>query len=553
MNLTSWQLVRLLGAQSWRGTSPTIRTGLIILVGGLLILALDSFILQPYVYSLRRLGIPKLSPSNGKHALDHKPMLDEAAIKYPDRPWLFSYSGFEFVVFPSAYVDEIRRLPARTASLVDFLTTVQFGSWHLIGLNDSSNTLHKTASTDLARSVGLMCLERQQAAHRACISAIGPCPEWKTLPLCWTLLDIVVATSATGLVGEPLSRDSRWLKAVQRLPLGVGVGLYVSCFFPRLLRPLIATIFYSPAWLLYRWMALLLRPTVEQAVRRFQQIKGDKKGASEKQQKGQEGTTLVDLLMTRYKPEEFQTDQLIRYIVTATFESAPTTGVSIYWMLIEIILRPDLVDELREELATALKDGKLPPTQLAELPKIDSLMRESARVNTFHYCMYLYLFPIPSLFSFFYLSFLASIHEKWPFFIAPFSSPVPLYFSLHPIFCNNVCEHTVGLSRILREPVQFSIGPKLPKGTIICVDQDNIHNSSTIYKDPHIFDPKRFYRMRQQAGHETRNTTPVHQQWTRLTNLGRRASGMSRACFRWQYNQNLARPLAAELRYAARA
>ncbi|KAH6723926.1 cytochrome P450 [Leptodontidium sp. MPI-SDFR-AT-0119] len=462
-----WQLVRLLGAQSWRGTSPTIRTGLIILVGGLLILALDSFILQPYVYSLRRLGIPKLSPSNGKHALDHKPMLDEAAIKYPDRPWLFSYSGFEFVVFPSAYVDEIRRLPARTASLVDFLTTVQFGSWHLIGLNDSSNTLHKTASTDLARSVGLMCLERQQAAHRACISAIGPCPEWKTLPLCWTLLDIVVATSATGLVGEPLSRDSRWLKAVQRLPLGVGVGLYVSCFFPRLLRPLIATIFYSPAWLLYRWMALLLRPTVEQAVRRFQQIKGDKKGASEKQQKGQEGTTLVDLLMTRYKPEEFQTDQLIRYIVTATFESAPTTGVSIYWMLIEIILRPDLVDELREELATALKDGKLPPTQLAELPKIDSLMRESARVNTFHY---------------------------------------------------------LGLSRILREPVQFSIGPKLPKGTIICVDQDNIHNSSTIYKDPHIFDPKRFYRMRQQAGHETRNTTPVHQQWTRLTNLGRRAS-----------------------------
>ncbi|KAH9216455.1 cytochrome P450 [Leptodontidium sp. 2 PMI_412] len=360
--------------------------------------------LLPYVYSLRRLGIPKLSPSNGKHAFDYKPMLDEAAIKYPDRSWLFSYSGFEFVVFPSAYVDEIRRLPARTASLVDFLTTVQFGGRHLIGSDDSSNTLHKTASTDLARSVGLMGLERQQAAHHACISAIGPCPEWETLPLCWTLLDIV--------------------------------GLYVSCFFPLLLRPFIATIFYSPAWLLYRWM------------RRFQQIKGDKKGASEKQQKGQEGTTLVDLLMTRYKPEEFQTDQLIRDIITATFESASTTGVSIYWMLIEIILRPNLVEELREELATALKDGKLPPTQLAELPKMDSLMRESARVNTFRY---------------------------------------------------------LGLSRILREPVQFSIGPKLPKGTIICVDQDNIHNSSTIYKDPHIFDPEQFYRMRQQAGHETRH------------------------------------------------
>ncbi|PVH78949.1 cytochrome P450 [Cadophora sp. DSE1049] len=399
LNLTRWQLVRLLGAQIWRDTSPTIRTGLIVLVSGVLILTLDAVILHPYVYSLRRLGIPKLSPSKGKHAFDYKPMLDEAARKYPDRPWLFAYSGFEFVVFPSAYVEEVRRLPARKASLVDFLTTVQFGGWHLIGPDDSSNTLHKTASTDLARSVGNMGVGHQQAARRACESTIGPCPD----------------------------RDPRWLKAVQRLPIAVGVGLYISCLFPRLLRPIIATIFYSPAWLLYRWMAYLLRPTLEQAVKDFQQTNTDTKQGREKQPQSQGGTTLVNLLMARYKPEEFQADQLIRDVITATFESAPATAVSIYWMLIEIILRPDLIDELREELATVMKDGKLPPTQLAELPKMDSLMRESARVNTFHY---------------------------------------------------------LGLSRILRSPVQFSVGPKLPKGTIICVDQDNIHNSSTLYTDP---------------------------------------------------------------------
>jgi len=53
--------------------------------------------------------------------------------------------------------------------------------------------------------------------------------------------------------------------------------------------------------------------------------------------------------------------------------------------------------------------------------------------------------------------------------------------------------------------LQFSIGPRLPKGTIVCVDQDNIHNSHTIYKDPDVFDPMRFYRLRQQPGHETRH------------------------------------------------
>lgn len=63
----------------------------------------------------------------------------------------------------------------------------------------------------------------------------------------------------------------------------------------------------------------------------------------------------------------------------------------------------------------------------------------------------------------------------------------------------------MGLSRILREDVQFAMGPKLPKGTIVCVDQHHIHNSAAFYEHPEEFDPWRFYKMRQQPGHETRH------------------------------------------------
>ena len=63
----------------------------------------------------------------------------------------------------------------------------------------------------------------------------------------------------------------------------------------------------------------------------------------------------------------------------------------------------------------------------------------------------------------------------------------------------------MGLSRILKEEVQFSIGPKLPKGTIVCVDQHHIHTSEALYPDPEVFDPKRFLRMREKPGHETRH------------------------------------------------
>lgn len=441
LNLTKWQIVQLLAAQVWRNTSPFLRTTLLVLLAGSLLLGLDSYIIQPYFLSLRRLGVPELKPTNGRHPFDYKPMLDEAAKKYPDQPWFFTYSGFELVVLPSAYVEEVRRLGAQTASLVDFLTTVQFGGWKLIGTDDSSSTLHKTASTDLARSIGPLGPARQQVARDALQAAVGDAPEWKTVSLFWTVLEVVAATGAIGLVGEPLSRDPRWLRAVRTLPIFVGIGVYISCFMPRLLRPLVANVSYAPAWLLHKYLAHLLRPTVEQAIKDVSAAR--KEGASP------EKSTLIHLLLARYKPGELDTEQLIKDVITATFESTPTTAVSLYWMLTELVLRPDLVEDLRSELdSVLLSDGTLPPTQLTELAKMDSFMRESARVNTFHY---------------------------------------------------------LGLNRILQQDFQFSIGPRLPKGTIICVDQDNIHNSGALYPNPEEFDALRFYQKRKQPGHETRH------------------------------------------------
>ncbi|KAK0613998.1 cytochrome P450 [Immersiella caudata] len=443
LNLTKWQITRLLFAQIWRDTSPLLRTTLLVLVVGGFVLAVDAFIVQPYFLSLRRIGVPELKPVNGRHAFDYKPMLDEAAKKYPNLPWFFSYSGFELVVFPSGYVDEVRRLTAKTASLVDFLTTVQFGGWKLIGTDESSNTLHKTAQTDLARTIGLLGNVRQHVARKALQTVIGDASQWKSVNLFWTVLEVVAATGAIGLVGEPLSRDPRWLRGVRALPITVGIGVYISCFMPRLLRPVVATFSYAPAWLLHKYLASLLRPTVEQAIR------DSAAAATNKDKDSKKPTTLIHLLLARYPPGEFNIDQLIKDTITATFESTPTTAVSLYWMLTELVLRPDLVEDLRLELQTVLdKDGNLPLTQLTELAKMDSFMRESARINTFHY---------------------------------------------------------LGLNRILQQDHQFSIGPRLPKGTIICVDQDNIHNSPDIYENPEEFDALRFYHKRQQPGHETRH------------------------------------------------
>ena len=397
LNLTTTQIIRLLLAQAYRETPTPLKLFFSFLFGVTLLLLLDTYLIHPYFFSLSRLSIPRLYPAKfpTAHRNDYKPMLDFAHKTYPHEPWFFGYSGFEFVVFPSAYVEEIRRLPARTASLVDFLTNVQFGGWRLIGTDESSSVLHKVASTDLARGVGLMGRARGESAKQAWEAVFTRKGgkekgkgkgKWVEVSLIWTVLDVVARTGAMGLVGEPLASDTRWLTAVKVLPVTVGIGVVSSSYFPRLLRPFVANLSYFPAYLVHRWMRYLARPTVEKAIREAQEeITPKEKGK----------VTFVNLLVARYKPAELDVDQVIRDVITASFESTPTTGASLYWMLTELLIRPELVEELREEVLSVLdEDGNLPQTQLTELVKLDSFMRESARINTFHYREYYFIIDI---------------------------------------------------------------------------------------------------------------------------------------------------------------
>lgn len=58
------------------------------------------------------------------------------------------------------------------------------------------------------------------------------------------------------------------------------------------------------------------------------------------------------------------------------------------------------------------------------------------------------------------------------------------------------------LFRRLKQPVQLSVGPRLPAGSLICVDAYHIGISKALWRDPHIFDPMRFLKLRKQPGHE---------------------------------------------------
>ncbi|RYO97741.1 hypothetical protein DL765_011076 [Monosporascus sp. GIB2] len=186
--------------------------------GALLVLVVAIAIDQvsAWRFSLRRLGLPVVSPPKGVHQFDHKAILSEEARKHPDSPYLITYSRFEYVVFPASGWDEIKRIPPSKASALLYFTHVYFRGWRLLGSNTSA--VHKSIGVDLTRAVPVRVHAHQESACLAYDSALEQYTEWKSFSMYFSLQAIIAATKARGLVGPELGNNKGWVMAVQAFP-----------------------------------------------------------------------------------------------------------------------------------------------------------------------------------------------------------------------------------------------------------------------------------------------------------------------------------------------
>ncbi|KAI0490975.1 cytochrome P450 [Xylaria cf. heliscus] len=451
VRLTKWEMLQLAlrkirydimnAAADLSPTAKYVGLAVPIIIAALLI---DEFRVNRQ--SLRRLGLPFVRPSKRIHRWDYTAILDEGARKHPNSPFIISYSGFEYVVFPPSMWDEVKRIPQTKASAMEFFKHVFFGGWGFLGTDISA--LHKSIGTDLTRAIPIRTQAHYESAQFASEVALGSCQEWKSFKMYWTLQDIVSTTNAIGLVGEELGTDPRWRSAVQQFPMAIVLGIIVSGWAPRVLRPIVTWFIFLPAWGLYWWMRFLLRPIVNKDVREYEAALKEIDKSQLMQASPDKKFPMTAWLMARYRPEERNPQQVAHDFIVASFESTASTSGTFYFIMAELVTRPGLCEELREEISQVMVDGKLPRTNLTELKKLDSVMRECSRWNPFGH---------------------------------------------------------MALFRRLREPVQLSTGPELPAGTVMSVDIHKVPKSEELWSDPDTFDPMRFLKLRQLPGREDRH------------------------------------------------
>lgn len=438
--------------------------------------------------AMRKVGLPALKMRKG---WDYAALLEEGSKRYPNSPYIISYSGYEYVVFPSSAFDEIKRLNASRASMVDWFTTVFWQGWHFLGTDNSAR--YHTVGIDLARALPSRVWMRQEHARAAfdtVLGAPGTHKEWKDVSLWKTVQKTVALMNSMALFGPELGGDPSWLKATERLHLAIMFGIVGSHLTPRLLRPLVAPIMFLPAKLVDWHMASQLRPMMQHELVNYQSMvhaknEGSTSGTvssadllspvsddSNKSSTKESMTNkfpLTTWLLDQYRSKDSSLDHFLRDHIVIAFEAATSSAGILYFLLAELAEHPELVQELRGELAQILdNEGHLPLSYISELRKMDSFMLEVARVTESSHCM--------------------------------LTMPRPI--QLRKIDADLTIHAAVALFRRVQKPLQLSIGPELAPGTLICVDAYHVSTSNKKYKNAATLDPMRFYEMRQQPGHE---------------------------------------------------
>ncbi|KAI8946241.1 cytochrome P450 [Xylaria longipes] len=424
---------------SWYDASLGVRVALLAFLCLTVMFAADR--VSAYHASLTHRGFPLLQRPKQQRRWDFQAKLEEGARQFPNTPYIIRYAGFEQIVYPSSSFDEVKSLPVAQASLMEYFAHCFFEGWHFLGREIGA--LHGTLQVDLSRSLPARVHERQEVARKAFKSVVGPCPEWKSMRLYGTIQKLVAMTNTPALVGPELGADTRWLNGLDMFIYSLMFAIFALSPVPRMLRPIAKYMAWGPNWFVFWRLKRLAYPVVEQDLREYSnreksQTKSSDKSATEKPRLG-------TWLAARYRPEDRAADRLAHDFIVTMFESMTTTVCTLYFILSELVLRPELADELRAEIKANLVDGQLPMSSLGELRNMDSFMREATRTNVFSY---------------------------------------------------------LAVFRRALKPLKLSIGPEVPAGAVICIDAYNMVKSQAKWGDPETFDPERFLKMRQQPGHE---------------------------------------------------
>ncbi|KAI9465946.1 cytochrome P450 [Lactarius psammicola] len=350
------------------------------------------------------------------------------------RRGLFKIATFRgWIVLASSpeLIEDVRKAPDDVLSLSAMLTEV-LQAKHTLGLLDLDNEYHTDViRSKLTRNIPFKDIRDEFIRSLdACIPVHGD--DWVKVPVVEAMQRVVCATTNCVLVGSPLCRNQDYLTLNLNFATNVMKFATIIRMFPKPLKPIVARVLSNLPSQIRQEMEFI-RPMVEERFARmeFGEDWGDKPN------------DMLMWLMSEAKGVERSLDGLARRLLAINFAAIHTTSLTFTNVFYRLLSNPEYIEPLRHEVETAVAEEGWTKAGLDKMHKIDSLIRETQRVDGLN---------------------------------------------------------SLTLGRLALRPFTFSNGITFPTGTLIAAPTAVIHRDGEIFPNPEEFDGFRFAKLRERNG-----------------------------------------------------
>ncbi|KAK6215491.1 ent-kaurene oxidase [Colletotrichum tabaci] len=406
-------------------------------------MALLAFAFLSSVWLVSRLvtgksDLPLMGSEHGSSEKRRKAYLASAGAIYRkgldmfrDKPYRLETADGERIVVPMSAMDELRRLPDDHLSMMD--SVKESTETRYTGMTDVADLqfLAHVLRADLTPNLARMNLRLAEEVSRTVDETIGACEDWTSQLMYRQLLRIVAIASGNTFLGPELCRRDEYVRSSISYTVDVFKAIAQIKKWPKYLRfvgryftPELKTIAVHR-----RNAEEFLLPVIRQ--RRARMAKGE-----------EIPDDLLQWMTKKAKERGFTDVMLADAQLTLSMTAIHTTTMAIIDAMCELVIRPDLVSEIRDEVARVLKEhgGEFTANALFDMKLLDSVIRESQRHNA---------------------------------------------------------DGKIRFNRIVLKPIVLKDGTVIPKGYTIEAPYAAFVNDARIYPEPDTFNPYRFVDLRE--------------------------------------------------------
>ncbi|KAK4444584.1 cytochrome P450 [Podospora aff. communis PSN243] len=296
--------------------------------------------------------------------------------------------GNDRVMLPRSEAQFVTDQPDSVLSMhVEVVDSLQF-NYTVIDSNLVHNPVHHhLITTTLTNQIGNLVPDVSDETAQSVGETWGnDTTAWKEATLYSDMASVISRVTNRVFVGAPKCRDPNLLRVSLRyasqLPI---IGQILKATWEPI-RPVAAFFLTIPLRITMRNWTAVLRDEIEtrMAVYNARQRDPEKKSAEPEPNDFLQWS--IHQAMASGDPYMWKTSTLAARILLVNFAAIHTSTMSITGAILDLVAsKQEYIDELREEIESVLAEhgGEWNKRALAKMEKLDSVMRESARLNSF--------------------------------------------------------------------------------------------------------------------------------------------------------------------------